>query len=65
MNAVTMVALFIPAQDFFSWVNYGTAAVSLASAFLLYFAVPWSSPRLEYDLACEKQAAGGYVGTVQ
>ena len=56
MNAVTMAALFVPARDFFSWINYGCGGVALLSAGLLYWCIPWESPRLQYDLGVE--AAG-------
>ena len=58
MNAVTMAALFVPAQDFFSWINFGCSGVSLFSALLLYLCIPWESPRLQYDLGVEAEGEG-------
>ena len=58
MIAVTMVAVFVPSQDFFSWINWGCAGVALLSAGLLYWCIPWESPRLQYDLGVEAEAEG-------
>ena len=51
MNAVTMIALFVPAQYFFSWINFAVGLSGLAGAVGLYLCVPWHSPRLDFDLS--------------
>ena len=50
MNAVTLVALAMPAASLFSWLNWAQAGASLASAALLWAALPAGAPKAEFDL---------------
>jgi hypothetical protein len=59
MNAVTAVCLYIPNSAFFGWINFGAAGVSLASALLLWAALPAGSPRVEFDLREGRAGDGG------
>jgi hypothetical protein len=59
MNAVSLFCLLAPQASFYAWINWGTAAVSFASAGALYFILPSASPRTEYDLAAAAAEGGG------
>jgi FLVCR family MFS transporter len=59
MNAVSMIALFMPASSLFSWVNYSVAGSALLSLLAVWVVVPQGSPRLQYDLLHEKEENGG------
>ena len=56
LNIVTLGVLFAPASSFFAWVNWGVAAVALASAAALYVIVPSTLERLDFDLREEQKA---------
>ena len=50
LNVVTLAVLFAPASSFFAWINYGVAAVTLASAVALQLVVPSTLQRFDFDM---------------
>jgi MFS family permease len=50
MNVVTMAFLFAPASSFFSWANYAIVPVCVLSGVMLWFVLPLTVPRFEYDI---------------
>jgi hypothetical protein len=68
MNAVSSVALFMPASSLFSWVNYSVAGSALLSLLAVWIVVPEGSPRLQYDLLHEKEGeenGGKAIASIQ
>lgn len=57
MNAVSLFCLLAPQSSFYSWINYGTAGVTFASALALFFILPSKAPRMDFDLAAAAAVA--------
>ena len=54
MNLVSMFVLFAPSSSFFLWANPSTASIGIFSALCVYFLVPTSIPRFEFDIKGEE-----------